>query len=142
MKGGNLERDFPVIHDRPPIFGEIVKVIPRAADPGVVFAYHPAVYVPSGRALPPQLVAHERVHLEQQAGDPAGWWKRYLEDPEFRFEQEMQAHQAEYRAYCELHADRNERAVYLSMISRRLASPLYGVERSPGTLRKMIAGGR
>lgn len=141
MKSGNLAPDFPVIHDRPPNYDEIVAEIPRAAENGVIFAYSPAVYVPSGRSLPPPLIAHEWVHLEQQANDPAGWWKRYLDDLEFRFDQELEAHQAEYRAFCELHADRNSRATYLGMIGRRLASSLYGCGRKPSEVTQMIRRG-
>jgi len=139
VKKGNFGLDLPLIHDQPPNYDEIVAEIPRAAEDGVIFAYHPAVYVPSGRPLPVPLLVHEQVHLEQQAEDPVGWWKRYLEDLEFRFEQEMQAHQAEYRAYCELHKDRNARSCYLGMIARRLAGSLYGCGRTPAEVKRMIA---
>lgn len=138
MKNGNLAPDFPVIHEKPPNYDEIVAEIPRAAEDGVIFAYHPAVYVPSGRPLSVPLLVHEQTHLRQQEKDPIGWWKRYLVDLDFRFEQELEAHQAEYRAFCELHKDRNSRAIYLGMISRRLASSLYGCGRKPSEVTQMI----
>lgn len=88
---------------------------------GTIFTYAPSVYVPSGRPLSGSLIAHERVHIEQQGDDPAAWWARYLSDDEFRLEQEVEAHRAEW-AFCR----RNNQRGAKSMIAKRLASPLYG----------------
>ena len=63
---------------------------------GTIFTYAPSVYVPSGRPLTGSLIAHERVHIGQQGDDPAAWWDRYLDDVEFRLEQEVEAHRAEW----------------------------------------------
>lgn len=115
-----------VIHGRPPNYEAILKVLPHAAGPGVIFAYRPHVYVPGGGELPPQIVAHEEVHMGQQAGGVEAWWANYLSDPQFRLDQEVPAHQAEWRAYKAVVKDRNRRAGMLDQIARKLASPLYG----------------
>lgn len=90
-----------------------------------IFTYGDTVYNPSGGTLSLELQAHEAVHVKQQA-DPATWWSRYLEDPEFRYNQELEAHRAEYRSFCSRNKDRNKRARFLNTIASRLASPLYG----------------
>jgi len=76
--------------------------------------------------LPPWMIVHEEVHRKQQAGNPEGWWAKYLIDPAFRFEQELEAHQAEYLAFCSIETDRNRKRVFLKGIARRLSAPMYG----------------
>lgn len=138
MKNSELSPDFVVYGELPPNFEAVVEKIPRAAEKGVIFAYSPAVYVPSGRPLPPHLVEHEKVHLEQQGANPAAWWQRYLDDLDFRFEQELEAHVAEYEEYCRHHRDRNVRSHYLAAISRRLAGSLYGCQVTTTEARQML----
>lgn len=91
-----------------------------------LFCWGNKIYVPSGKSVAPQLIAHEKVHCRQQGDDIEGWWSRYLEDAEFRFDQELEAHQVEYKAYCHNGANRGQRRMYLRMMSRRLASAMYG----------------
>lgn len=123
-----MKRDMlEVIDARPPNYDAIAAVLPRAAEPGVMFAYDGKVYFPGGRGpLTRELDAHERVHIERQAGDVAGWWKQYLEDPTFRYAEELLAHRAEYNTYCRRHVNPVKRAQALRMIAKRLVSPLYG----------------
>lgn len=82
---------------------------------GVIFAWGDTIYNPSRVKIPPELIAHETVHGLRQNGDPAGWWKRYIADPAFRLDEEIPAHQAEYRVSGKLDA-----------IAARLSGPLYG----------------
>jgi hypothetical protein len=125
-------RFIEVVHGRPPNYEAIVAVFPGAALPGVIFAYGDRVYAPGagGRprpfVLPPELHAHEAVHLERQAGCPEPWWERYLADTAFRLEEEILAHCAEYRAYCARHPNRVKQAQALAGIAAKLAAPLYG----------------
>jgi hypothetical protein len=96
----------------------------------VVFAYYPNIHVPSGKPLPFMLLAHEKVHLEQQRsyeGGASAWWDRYCEDMKFRLSQELPAHRAEYHAVCvEPTANRHMRRAVLKVIAKRLSSELYG----------------
>ena len=123
----------------PPNIDEILKVFPDAAKPGVIFAYGDIIYVPTGQELSFALVEHEQVHGDRQnRRGVAAWWDQYLVDGEFRFNEELPAHQVEYRAFCDEHTDRNLRSQYLNHIAARLASPLYGNLLSQSAARKAI----
>jgi hypothetical protein len=112
-----------IVVDRPPNYDAIVRAF-GTLPPGVIFAYGDAVYSPSGEELPPDLVAHEQVHLRQQAavGGPEPWWSRYLAEPTFRLEQELEA----YRVQIAFHTDRPSRRACLRRVARDLARPMYG----------------
>ena len=115
-----------IVRGTPPNYKSIVAVFPFAANEGVIFTYGDTVYVNGTPEIPPQLKAHEAVHVNQQAlfTSPNAWWKRYLTDPAFRLEQELVAHRAEYRTLK--HLNREQAARSLHFIAARLASPLYG----------------
>ncbi len=120
---------------KPPIYDEIVAEFPLGAQPGVLFSWGDTIYcpLPNFASLHPSLAAHEAVHGERQWGGPdtvaeegiIDWWARYLEDPNFRFEEERLAHIAEYQWWRD-HGNRNGRRAALVGIAKRLASPLYG----------------
>lgn len=121
-----------VVNARPPIFDRVVAVLPKAADPGVMFAYAGKVYAPGRNSITRELQAHEKVHIDRQGKDPDGWWKRYLAEPEFRLEEEILAHRAEWQEYCKRHACAFKRQRALAEIAGKLASGLYGVPISHG----------
>lgn len=120
----------------------IVKALPPnfAEIDAVIFAWGATIYNPAGIKIDAPLRAHEAVHGERQReyGGPAMWWRRYLAEPAFRLDEEIPAHQAEYRCFCStLRAlrvgeepsvlpDRASRRITLHHIAARLASDLYG----------------
>ena len=108
----------------PPNVDEIREVFPLTGDE--IFAWDGIIYNPGGGELSDSLIAHECVHFAQQNGDPEEWWARYIGDGPFRFEQELEAHQVEYRTYCISNKDRNDRSNMRITIARRLASGMYG----------------
>lgn len=121
--------------EKPPIFDRIVAAFPKAADPGVIFAWGHAIYNPSGVMVPPALLAHEAVHgerqllaaeYETQEESVVDWWDAYISDPEFRYHEELPAHAAEFRVL--MPTDRNARAKLAMTTARRLIAPLYGYE--------------
>lgn len=96
----------------PPNYSELAKHFPMTG--GEIFTYGNKIYT-HGR-LSKSLVAHEHVHVKQQLKmGVEKWWKKYIEDEEFRLQQELEAHKAEYRAGGKM-----------AIIAERLASPLYG----------------
>lgn len=116
-----------IIIDRPPNYSQIVQVLPKASKKGVIFTYGDTIYNPWNVNITHPLEAHESVHAERQGVGLDGieaWWDRYLKDIQFRFQEELIAHQAEYWAYND--ANRNARRKALSKVARKLASPLYG----------------
>lgn len=109
----------------PPMFSEIVAMFPLALKEGVLFCWGSTIYNPSGVEVPTYLAAHENVHRKQQGKDPAGWWEKYLADPQFRLEQEIPAHLEEYRQFSIDFPQRNMRRLALKSIAKRLSGPLY-----------------
>lgn len=76
------------------------------------------------------LLEHEQVHVIQQTNYDGGWqawWDRYFEDPYFRYVQELEAYQKQYKYYCSKHKDRNDRAKFLHIISTHLTT-IYGLQ--------------
>lgn len=115
-----------IIQDYPPNFAAILAVFPQAATPGIIFAYGNTIYNPSGYPVSEALRAHEFVHLDRQAAlfGAALWWEQYLTNSVFRFDEELLAHRAEYRAH-DL-SSRGVRRMILSRLASRLSGPLYG----------------
>lgn len=125
----------------PPMFEEIAAVFPQARKPGVVFTWGNMIYNPSDTSIAPQIMAHESVHSQRQGqtfDEIAAWWKRYLHEPRFRLEEELEAHRAEYRAFKSWAKDRNDIARELHTIAARLSSQLYGGLLTYGQARRFI----
>lgn len=112
-----------IIYGKPPIWDRVSAAL-RVND-DTIFTYGSDVYVPSGRPLDSELIAHEAVHIKQQI-DPVGWWDAYLKSEKFRISQELPAYKAQYEEFCRNHKDRNERARYLVQLAGFMAGPLYG----------------
>ena len=128
-----------IINERPPNFDAIVKVFPMAARMSVIFAYGEKIYVPSGNPLPPELLAHETVHCKRQMVlGVEEWWKRYLEDPVFRYYEEMLAHRAEYKYLALSAPSRQGRRGALKQTAKKLSAPLYGRMVSEAEARKAL----
>lgn len=105
------------------------------------WTYGDTIYNPGGKPLPGPILEHEALHSVQQAhyeGGPEAWWKEYLINPEFRFEQELQAHAVEYKAVCIETKDRERRARNLNYIANRLSGPLYQAQVDKATSMKAI----
>ncbi len=132
-----------IVVQRPPNFTEIVVALPAAATRhGVLFAYGDILYNPDGVTVNPFLMAHEKMHQVQQAGLPEEWWKLYLCSLEFRLDQELEAHRAEWQAFLahDPPSTRNARRTYMSRIAHRLASKLYGGLVSVHVAKRLIGG--
>lgn len=131
-----MKRNLTVVLDRPPIFEKIADVLPQARKTGVIFTYGDKVYNPSRVSLTPELTAHEATHVAQQIEMGADvWWDRYLADPQFRYEQELEAHRVELEAYSVFN-NRHARRAAEKLIARRLAGPLYGNASTEAKARK------
>lgn len=120
-----------VVIGLPPNFEEIAAALPRARSPNVLFSYGDTIYNPSGVPISEALMAHETVHGFRQDPQTPGsvdrWWKQYLADPTFRFDEERRAHIAELWVVTLGWATRrHHRAGWLNIIAHRLSSSLYG----------------
>ena len=112
----------------PPNFEKINNAF-HVAGQAVLFCYGDIICNPYGVEIPPQLIKHEEVHSRQQGSDVEGWWDKYIEDPEFRWEQELEAHVVEWKEYCKRHGG-DKRIAYLKIVAERLSSPIYGQMRT------------
>ncbi len=108
----------------PPNIDRIRTVLP--VHEGVLFSYGGAIYNPQNVHIDGPLEAHEAVHAKQQGDKTEEWWNQYLEDPKFRYEQELEAYRTQYKEICKLVKDRNLRYKFLNAVARDLSSPLYG----------------
>lgn len=129
-----------IIKAYPPNWLDIRAAFKESIRPGAIFCYGDTIYNPIGAKLSDALIAHEEVHSRQQGDDPRGWWFRYIGDPQFRFEQELEAHRAEYRVAAH-DSSRQVRRSILKQLASRLAGPLYGRCVSRDRAAVLIYGG-
>lgn len=108
----------------PPNFKRIEKKLKPTSD--TVFTYGNDIYNPGGGFIADHLLVHEQIHAQQQAGKPETWWNKYLIDPKFRTEQELEAYRAQYLFAKSALKDRNKLAIFLHTIALDLSSPIYG----------------
>src|SRR5690349_933124 len=95
-------------------------------DRGVIITYAPLVHCKDNLDKFPEKIIHESVHLEQQGKNPQAWWDRYLVDPYFRLEQEVDAYGAEVRWILKNVKDRNRRYRMINQCASDLSSNMYG----------------
>ena len=105
-------------------------------DDHTIFTYGNTVYF--NRDLSYDLVAHEIIHVFQQTEMGAKkWWKKYLEDKDFRMKEELEAYKRQY-----LVMKRNDdvkAAFLLDSISSDLSGKLYGEIVSFEEAKKLIS---
>lgn len=122
-----------IIVKPPPNIKAINKAFPiTLTQRGIIYTYGNAIFSPDDGNIDEPLLLHESTHSLQQEELGKGktgaerWWKKYIKDPVFRFEQELEAYRNEYRRFCELVSDRNRRALRLHRIATALSSEQYG----------------
>lgn len=93
-----------------------------------VFTHGETIYCPGGGWVDPSLIAHEELHMLQQdeMGGPSNWWRKWIDDPKFRMEQELAAYRLQYKNICLNVSDRELVTKCLHSFALDLASPQYG----------------
>lgn len=117
-----------IVVDFPPNYDAIAAAFPIRAKRGVIFSFGPVIYNPHNVPIAPHFLAHELAHGMRQGVDAVtigDWWKRYIDDREFRLAEELVAHIAEYRCLAE-GGGRNQRRTAAKAVAARLSSPIYG----------------
>lgn len=110
--------------EKPPNWDKLVELYNAEWGPTVV-TYGDTIY--SAHELSPDLIAHERVHVEQQTKMGAEmWWDMFYQSPQFRLEQELEAYRAQYRFLKTQTKNRNLLAQKLAKIATDLSSYRYG----------------
>jgi hypothetical protein len=115
-----------IIEAPPPNIDAIKKVFPHVEKYKAVFAYGDSIYNPYGARFDPFMIAHEETHSIQQGDDVEGWWTKYLEDPNFRIEQEAEAYKVQYLAACAKSIDKEKLDRYARRLAEALSGPIYG----------------
>ena len=94
----------------------------------VVFTYGNILYAPllNPRAIPKDLMVHEKTHMKQQGDDPEGWWNQYLNDDVFRLRQELEAYKNQCRFFKQNCKIKSKIPEFLEKIARDFSSEIYG----------------
>lgn len=111
---------------------------------GVMYCVGAKLFNPDHVFVDPLLMAHEQVHCDRQlaSGDIVSWWLQYLDDKEFRFDEELLAHREEWRLIKETVPSRQQRRKSLAFITGRLSGSLYGNLVTREQAKRLITGGR
>lgn len=131
--------EMRIVHDVPPLFDEINARF-NVEGKSVLFAWGDTIYNPQNGKVDAPLLAHEAAHGIRQGKDIEGWWHRYIEDADFRLDEEVFAHRAEYMARAMGATNRHERRALVVLVAKRLASPLYDYRLSVGRAKRLIKG--
>ena len=133
-----------LVKDFPPMWDEIAKAFPVKGKP-VLFAWENRIYAPCGVSrVSPQLNSHEHVHCQRQSqeGGPHKWWRRYIDDPAFRLDEEKLAHAAEFMKLWEVQGgSRAARRTSLSIVAARLSAPIYRYRFTKAQAREYLENG-
>ena len=99
----------------------------RIAGKPVLFCWGDVIYNPMRVRIPPHLMVHEEMHgWRQGQWGIEQWWRDYIDSEAFRLEEEILAHQVEYRSLLRGAKNRQARRGCLKQTAKRLAAPLYG----------------
>ena len=131
----NKEKTLKLSYDKPPIWEEANALFKlEELNMGTIFTFGDTLYNPFQVRMTGDLFVHERTHAEQHQwdGTVAGlWWKRYLADPEFRLEQEIEAYANQYKYIAHNEKSRDKVFENLLFFAKSLGGPMYGNIISP-----------
>ena len=125
-----MQAKYDIIKSVPPIFAKLKKQFGVNWDDGICVAYGDKIYTKYDIA--PDVLIHEEVHLQQQKEiGVEKWWNLYLNNKNFRMNQEIEAHkkQAEFLLNL-LQGSRTAGKRYaswkLGQMAKDLSGPMYG----------------
>lgn len=127
-----------IIKDFPPNYEEVRKAFPAIKGRNILFSWGDKLYNPGGILVPRFIRVHEAAHGARQKGDVEGWWRRYIDDPDFLLEEELIAHSVEQEYRLKHAFNRRERRAILKQTAERLASRIYGPVVSKKKARKLL----
>lgn len=131
-----------ILNRQPKNYDALVAAFPSIPSLKPLFCYGDTIFNPFDRHVTEDLIVHETVHSYQQASPsllgPDNWYARYISDPAFRLEQEVEAYRAQYAFLAQSTPDRNRLFRHLRELSLALSSPLYGSLITPSEARELI----
>ena len=110
----------------PPNYEEILKIF-DVADERVVMTYGDTIYNPHDLNINDNLYEHESIHAKQQKerGEEI-WWDKYLADPQFRLEQELEAYGHQFDFVSKKEYNTKQKDGFLDELALALSSKIYG----------------
>lgn len=115
-----------IVIGNPPILQKIIDAGMKPDLTRTVFTYGDTIYNPGDCFIDEDLMVHEATHCKQQGDNPEDWWGYYLEDPEFRVKQELEAYAEQYAFFCKTAGNRNIKRTFLFNLAKDLSGPTYG----------------
>ena len=127
MNRNDIQIESEVVVAYPPNIEKINDVLGVKSNKNAIYAYEDKIYSPFGDDVSYDLHVHERVHFRQHRdfGGSDLWWDRYLEDIEFRLDQELEAYRAQL-AWVNENMNRQVRRDTFDHVCKSLSSKMYG----------------
>ena len=120
-----MTRQVIIKKEKPPIYDSLKNKFGVDWEDKIIIAFNGAIWCKEEPA--PQKIVHEIVHLDRQdeIGNDA-WWKLYLENDQFRLEEEMRAYLAEAK-FIKKNINNREHVFHLLReIAQSMSSSVYG----------------
>jgi hypothetical protein len=114
-----------LVLEKPAIYETLQKQFGIVWESGVVITYGDTCYCVHN--ISQDVMAHEEVHMHRQlAMGVEKWWDRYLKDPEFRVQEELEAYRKQYIFIKKNSRDRRVIFNESMRLARDLSSSMYG----------------
>lgn len=112
--------------EKPPIWNQLEGRFKVRWESGVIVTYGDTVYTINGN-MSPDIVVHEQVHIDQQTIIGAEeWWNKYLNDPQFRLQQELEAYSRQINYIVRHIPNRKKQMAIIEHIWKSISSVSYG----------------
>jgi|GEM_PF-995053 len=133
---------FEVLKQYPPNIEQIKKVFNLTEkdilEKGICFAYGMTLFNPSGLLIPHHLNVHELIHQQEQLKiGVEEWWDKYIEDKDFRLEQELMAYSAQYQ-FAKSKMNNKQAKYFLTQIAMEMSGKTYGFGLDYGIIENKI----
>lgn len=106
--------------EKPPNYQKILEAFPNCEN-RAYFCFGDTIYNPYNLLVTPDLCEHEEVHSISQGNFPEKWWDRYINEPQFRLNEEVMAYSKQYNFL-----KKKLRAKELKVMLQRMATALSG----------------
>lgn len=109
----------------PPVYQQLHDMFGVEWEDGLIIAWDGKIHC---KETPyPQKWIHEEVHLirQKEIGNEA-WWRLYMENPEFRFDEELLAYRAETDFLKKNVSNREDCFQMIRLVARSFSSGIYG----------------
>lgn len=125
-----MQEEMKISTEYPPNWNQIRIAFPDVVQEGAIFCYGYTIYNPFNREISADLIYHESVHARQQGSTPDIWWYRYINDLDFRLDQEIEAYGEQFAFVCRHippEAPKNRiQKLYLNSMASALSGNVYG----------------